>query len=338
MGGNAFANAPFYLYTPDMPQSVYDYLCRQYVSILTELYMYVASPADTPGKSSHGTIDILVSSPVDSGHPPTLAVVATTLSAFHVINWGTVKSFAVLYPDVTGVFVQLDVQVCSPALFDWQLCYHSYGDLWNILGTSISSVGLTANHRGLHLRIREIEAIERKSSHLFLTCHPDTVLRFVGLNVAEYHAGWNKVEDMFAFLARNRFMTKEAYVRRELKANDRNRLRDVYRQFVEDWMPGWDDGGGGRSGGGAVRPQKEGEKDEWKDSRRAQRRAVLQEALYRFGKRNEYDAKIVAWTVKRKQWLQGLSEGREDRKMQAVEDAEYADAWIDFLKCSSSIK
>lgn len=161
------------------------------------------------------------------------------------------------------------------------------------------------------------------------------MLRFLGLDVAEYRAGWTTVEDMFAFLSGNRFMTKEAYVRRDLKGNDRKRMagRDIYRRFVDDWMPGW-----GYRGGAAMFQQK-GKEDaeEWEDIRKAQRTAVLQEALDRFGKRAEYDKKLAEWMTKRKQWLD-KSEGREDRKIRAVEEAKYADAWINFLKSSSSVK
>ncbi|MCJ1270512.1 hypothetical protein MMC22_010409 [Lobaria immixta] len=337
MGGKAFANELPKLPTPRMPPSVYFHFRQKCLSVLSALYVHVASPADCPEKSSHGDIDILVSSPLDPAHPPTPAVLATTLCAVKTINSGPVKSFAVPYPDEPGKFVQVDVKVCGPALFDWELFHNSYGDLWNILGTSIRSFGLTVNHRGLHVRIREIEAVERKQSLLFLTCEPDAVLRFVGLDLAEYRDGWTRVEDMFAFLVRSRFSTKEAYVRRELKANDRKRMagREIYRRFVEDWMPVWDDG---RGRGGSVYPPKEGEDDEeWEETRKPRRTAVLQEALNRFGKQAEYDAKVAEWKAKRKQWL-GKSEGREDRKIRAVEEAEYADAWIDYLKSSSSTK
>lgn len=335
MGGKAFANE---LLTPRMPPSVYHDLRQKCLSVLSALYIHVASPADSPEKSSHGDIDILVSSPLDPVHPPTPAVLATALSAVKTINLGPLKSFAVPYPDKPGIFVQVDVEISKPGLFDWELFHASYGDLWNILGTSIRSFGLTANNRGLHGRIREIEAIERKHSLLFLTCEPAAVLSFLGLDVAEYRAGWTRVEDMFAFLARNRFMTKEVYVRRELKANDRKRMtsRDLYRRFVEDWMPGWDDAGGhGGAAVAAILPPREGKNDEeWEDIRKARRTAVLQEALDRFGKRAEYDEKMVEWKAKCKQSL-GKSEGREGRKMRAIEEAEYTDAWIDFLKSSS---
>lgn len=336
MGGKAFANGPSKLPTPRMPPFVYHHLRQKYLSILSALYGHVDSPAEVPEKSSHGDIDILVSSPRDPAHPPTTAFLVTTLSAVKAIDSETLKSFAVPYPDEPGVFVQVDVQICTtPSLFGWQLFHTSYGDLWNILGTSIRSFGLTANENGLHVRIPEMEADERAKSLLFLTSEPDAVLRFVSLNVAEYRAGWTNVEDMFAFLARNRFMTKEAYVPRELKANDRKRLgkRDIYRRFVQDWVPSWEE-----CGGAADFPQKEGEDDkERNEIQKARRTALLQEALDRFGKRDEYDAKVCEWMEKRKESL-GKSDGREDRKMRAVEETKYANAWIDFLKSSSSME
>lgn len=331
MGGKIFANE---LPTPRMSPVVYGHLRLKYISILSTLYERVDSSADAPEKSSYGDIDILVSSPRDSAHPPTSAILTTALCAVKSIDSEEtdVKYFAVPYPDEPGIFVQVDVQICTtPALFDWKLFHSSYGDMWNILGTAIRIFGLTANNRGLHVHIHDPEAVtqhhvEQNKFLLFLTCEPDAVLRFVGLSVAEYRAGWTRLEDMFAFLARNRFMTKEAYMPRELKASDRRRIRDrdIYRRFIEDWVPGWSDGGGGCGGG------------KWEEIRKARQTAVLHEALDQFGKRAEYDAMLVDWTVKRKESLD-VAEARKYRKMLAVQEAESAVASKDYLESSSSI-
>lgn len=254
------------------------------------------SPPDFPEKSSHGDIDILVSSPLDPAHPPTPAVLATALSAVKTFSQGPMQFFAVPSPDQLGQYVQVDVQVCSPALFDWEVFHASYGDFWNILGTAVNGLGLITNNRGLHLRVGQIGAIERKKrkltkserkeSLLFLTCEPDAVLRFLGLDVAEYRAGWITAGGLFAFLARNRFMTKQAYVEGVPK---RLAQREMYRRFVFGWMRHWS------YQGATTMYQQTREEDvkQWKHIREAQQTAVLQEALDRFGKRAEYDQKMA---------------------------------------------
>lgn len=58
------------------------------------------------------------------------------------------------------------------ASWKWELFHHAFGDLWNLLGTTIRPFGLTANENGLHVRIEEIEALDRKKSMIFLTKDP----------------------------------------------------------------------------------------------------------------------------------------------------------------------
>lgn len=315
MGGKAFAHLLPPLRTPRMPTTAYLPLRAKCLSILSTLYKQVASPADEPEKTSYGDIDILVADPFDQQHPPTRESIATTLSATQSLPSGPLISFAVPYPDRPGDFVQVDVQRCTAAIFPWHVFHESYGDLWNILGTSIRRFGLTANDKGLHVRVAEIETDQRKKSLLFLTCEPDDVLRFLRLDVQAYRNGWERVDDMFSFLARGRFMRREAYMRQDLKANDRKRvaMRNCYRRFVEEWVPRWD--ADGEQGKGEARE------------------AVLEEALDLFGKRAEYEEKVAAWRAQQKELARGL-EGREERKARALADAVYADAWIKFLELS----
>lgn len=208
----------------------------------------------------------------------------------------------------------MDVQlVKSEELFEWQLFHTSYGDFWNILGTAIRPFGLTANERGLFLRISEIEDADKNRSLVFLCSEPDAVLMFcTGMDVDEYNRGWKSVGDMFEWLSRGRFMRKESFVRSRLKANDRKRIgqREVYRRFVEECVPGWTE----------RNPEGRNELDT--------REGVLEEALQLFGKREDYERKIEEWRTE----LLNAPIKRELRKLRIMEEVEYADAWINFLR------
>lgn len=286
-----------------MPPPVYHNLRQKCLAILSTLYVRASSPPDILEKLSHKRIDINVSSPLDPEHRPTPAVLASAFSSVMTAMRHSINIFAVPYPDKPGILAIVEVKYSPPFLFDWSLVHRSYGGhLCNILDASIRTFGLTVNERGLYVRIPEIEDVSPGQSLFFLTRKLDDVLQFMGLDVAEYRAGWTRPEQMFAFLARNRFMTKSAYTRQEVNANYRKKAgQNVYKQFVNDWLPGWDTEGGRGSGGGTFHPQVGGEGSKgWRRDQIAQRAAVLQEALDRFGKRAKYNVLMLQWRRRNK--------------------------------------
>lgn len=208
----------------------------------------------------------------------------------------------------------MDVQlVTSVELFEWQLFHTSYGDFWNILGTAIRPFGLTANERGLFVRISEIEEVDKNRSLVFLCSEPDAVLTFcTGMDFEEYKRGWGSVGDMFGWLSRGRFMRKENFVKSRLKANDRKRMmqRELYTRFVEDYVPSWTERiSEGRKGLGT-------------------REGVLEEALQGFGKKEEYERKREEWRTE----VLNAPIKKELRRLRIGEEVEYADAWINSLR------
>jgi len=219
MGGAAFSSAPYLLSTPRMPQAVYDQVKSACHARLRELYVCVASPIEGPGKSDHGDVDIIVflerqaflpSGPAAqpphprSGQEP-LETIAVALGAARVIYLKphlTSANMAVPWPgdeaverndDETGTddhrrqrYVQVDVRIAqSLAEFQWWLFRHAHGDFWQLVGTTIRSLGLTADEEALWIRIPEIEARDRKRAKVLLTSDPDEVLQFLG------YKGWS---------------------------------------------------------------------------------------------------------------------------------------------------
>ncbi|KAI4128930.1 MAG: hypothetical protein LQ338_002482 [Usnochroma carphineum] len=297
-----------------MPPIVYHSLLNQYLALLASFFGRVAAPIEAPEKTSFGDIDVVVAEPKATPFHP--EAIATAVNAKRTISSNPLYSFAVAYPDLAGTFVQLDIHLCEPTDFDWEIFHKSHGDLWNLLGSSIRRFGFTANDKGLHLRIPEIEEHDRKKSLVPLTAEPDTVLDFLRLDRSAYAQPFDSVEDMFEFACSTRFFRPDAYVKDGLKANDRKRMaqRDLYRRFVDDFVP---------KVTGAIQ-----ENGEVEGMTRAQ---VLAEALERFGKRHEYEARVKAWRKEREE-LAHKQEMREWRKAQAMNDTAYADAWIDVIQ------
>ena len=311
MGGNAFTSGPNPVSTPRMPPEVYFMLRDHYNHILRTLYKRVATPIEAPNKTSYGDVDILVSEPlIDLPGTETLARLLKAERTFK--NHGSpTTSFAVQYPNDPGSYVQIDIHVCTAETFEWQLFHQSHGDLWNLLGTAIRPAGLTANDKGLHLRIEGIESLDRKKSMILLTRDPDAVVRFLGLDSEASRQSFGSIEQMYAFVRACRFFNPGRYMRDGLKANDRKRMaqREIYRRFVEEWVPRC-----GESVG-------EGEK------LLPEREEVLKEALDTFGMREEYDMRLKAWKEERMDLAMRQDE-RIGRKQAWAEVAEYADAWI----------
>lgn len=318
MGGNAFTTGSNPLSTPRMPPEIYHRLQDHYLAILSTLYTQLATPVEAPAKTSFGDIDILVSHPENSSSPPTTESIAKTLDAartFTTENSAT-SSFAVAYPGRADKYVQIDVHVCPEGSFDWQLFHQSHGDLWNLLGTTIRPFGLTANDAGLHIRIAEIEELNRKRGLLLMTSEPDEVLNFLGLDVEEYQRPFDSVEGMYEYVVSSRFFRADTYVRSDLKANDRKRMaqRELYRQFVDEWVPenvAFIKTRGGRDA-------------------RLTREDVQEVALERWGKRADFDKRVEEWRKERGD-LKKKQEGRERRKEDAKDVEQYADAWIGWL-------
>lgn len=318
MGGKAFANGPYPLITPRMPPDCYYRLRDHCLSRLSTFYINAATPVEAPSKTSYGDIDILVSQP-KYPTPTTIESLANCLRAERTINTtgSATTSFAIPYPDLANNHVQVDVHICQPLTFHWQVFQQSHGDMWNLLGTTIRPFGLTANDIGLHLRIAEIEELDRKRSLIFLTNEPDAVLDLLGLEVETYRYPFGSVDAMYEYVIGCRFFKGEHYVRGDLKANDRKRMaqRELYRQFVDVWLP---------------------ENEYWIKNRKDReptlsREVVIEMVLDRFGKREDFKTTIEGWRRERGELLL-KQQGRQKRKTDALELEEYANTWIKWLK------
>ena len=317
MGGKAFTSGPTPLFTPQMPPELYYSLRDHYVSLLSNYYTQAASPIEAPCKTSYGDIDVLVSQARSiSVNANTLAKAINAVRTCSTTGSPT-ASFAVPYPGLKDTYVQLDVHVCPPGLFEWQLFHQSHGDLWNLLGTTIRPVGLTANDVGLHLRIPEIEEVNRKRGMLFLTSEPDQVLGFLGLDRDKYERPFESVEALYQFVLGCRWFSSETYVKSDLKANDRKRMarRELYRRFVDEWLPK------NRRSVGTDEQTAQG----------ATREDVQELALNVFGNREEYHQRLQVWRNERSELLE-KQERRLERKAESAKLEEYAKAWMDWLE------
>lgn len=261
--------------------------------------------------------------------PPDTATLTKILHATKSITAKPATLFAVPYPsglpcDGEGEnHIQLDVQRCETVhRFNWMLFFNSLGDFWNILGTALRRYGLTANDHGLHLRVRDIETENKQYALISLTSDPGDIFEFLGLDVKEFNKGWSTLEEMYVFLERHRFFGRDSYTRVHhlddshssirnganggggTKEKKRIETRAGYRQFVDEFLPLWQDVG----------------------RKRVRREEVLELVLKRWGKRGEYKKKMNEW----RRYMDEKPVKEKIREKGIVMEMRWAEAWVNW--------
>lgn len=136
MGGSAFSflkNPPF---TPRMPPAVYRQVKQSCHAALRELFVYVATPIEGPGKQDHGDIDILVAQEKRCFFPKTasdtipkspaelLNEIKLLFAAEYCKITGPAANLAIRWPSSPSEdaeaeegqkekFIQVDVRICK---------------------------------------------------------------------------------------------------------------------------------------------------------------------------------------------------------------------------------
>lgn len=287
MGGKIFSEArgdlPA-LQTPRMTEAVYTHIKDLCTKQLQPFFAGVVVPAEAPDKTDYGDVDFLVETPVEGF---TWEAVEQSLNAHRTVKSGESRSFAVpiTFSEDTDadididVYAQIDVNLCRPGFLQWERLLDSHGDMWQIIGRFLRPLGLTATGKGLHVRISEIEALNRVESMLYLTHDVGRTLEFLGLDVQRYQAGFTTRDDLYRWCISGRFFHPTSLKRDLQTSNDRQRMRKrpMFRDFNDEWMPLND--------------------HLWPDKEPVPREEVLVQALAWFGREEEYELKVAAWRL-----------------------------------------
>ncbi|KAF4555149.1 Hypothetical protein D9617_3g022210 [Elsinoe fawcettii] len=240
MGGNAFdqkgPDGNALIIISRLPPSEYEQLKSRIFNVLRNFFARVEVPHEAPEKPDYGDIDFLVQNPLLAFDPKTLK---SELCAAAARTSGPVTNFAipVTVDDDTEKLAQVDVHVCEGNI-DWLAFHHAYGDIWQILGTIIRRYGLTANDRGLFVRIKECEDRDWQKSMIFLSQDPAAVLHFLGLEYLEFNAGFKTLQAAYEWLARCGLLDPKAFRETANELRQRNiKTRPMFRRFVEEFIP-----------------------------------------------------------------------------------------------------
>jgi len=232
MGGNAFneiSDDQQPLRIVRLEASEYVALRQRILEILQMHFGQCICPIEAPDKVDHGDIDILVAHPK---HEYSINDLSDWLGGARHKQNGDLCHFAVPRPESQDVHVQVDVLLCKDNI-EWYAFMHSYGDVWNILGTVLRAHGLTATNTGFYVRIEEEEKRNKKEARFFLSDDPRSVMIFLGLDADEYHQGIKTEQRLFEWLLHCRFVTATVFSRSPETADDRRRrARPMFARFV----------------------------------------------------------------------------------------------------------
>ena len=237
-----------------------------------------------PQKPTHGDIDILVCPPLFGSLPSISDTLSSHLGAVCSKRVNRRFSFAIPFPSTSTTpdsepqYFKVFIRDTCPELFPWKVLIHSYGDLWNIVGACAARYGLAVNDNGLNLKMRFIANESRRFPLLFLSRDVGLIFGFLGLDKQVYDAGFQTTEQAFEWVVRGRFFRRGMFgcnwsvAEKERKSKEKT---EMYREFVEEWLPSQDYLLGGRG----KRPKENSRK-------------VREEALDKFGKREQYERKL----------------------------------------------
>ncbi|KAJ3512081.1 hypothetical protein NMY22_g15440 [Coprinellus aureogranulatus] len=270
MGGSAFRATLGQSAFPRIPPSVYEPLKGRLYSRISELYTYVSVPKEAPEKEDYGDLDFLVTEPrfqlsktaedpslpggvseVPDGLSAAHVLVKRALRAKHVIPWEGNRTSNYAVPVQMGewepfgygqlemqrrseataseIFYQVDIHVCKDKE-EWSRIdfFHSYGDMGMMLGLIARNIGLRLGETGLKLPISG-------NPPLLLSSSFDEILPFLGLSRGPYDSGFKTKEEVFRWVASQRFFDPRFFRASGPGITKVNPERKMYFQFV-DWV------------------------------------------------------------------------------------------------------
>ena len=214
MGGDALP-FPTQRLSPDRYKDV----SQRLLALLSTHYALVCIPAPCPGKASYGDVDLLVAVPLaDRPFEP-----EAQLGSRAVYRNGPTLSF-----EFEGH--QADVISVSESTFDVARLFYSYGDVGMVVGMMLTAAGLKFGCKGLFLA-------RAGHSQLQLSSDRGSILAWLGLSEAEWLAGFEDEQAVFAWLCSCRWFHPSLFRTRpeSWKHNTRRALsaRPMFVHFVQ---------------------------------------------------------------------------------------------------------
>jgi hypothetical protein len=182
----------------------------------------IASPPAYREKSSFGDLDVIISN--DNNAKLIMDSFCEDRAFAEVVKNGNCWS-------VPWTDFQVDFVFVNPVYFDAMFHYFSYNDIGNLMGRIAKHMGFKLGQDGLSYRFMQ-------GTHLFASIHITTdyyaALSFLGLDPERFRAGFNNLDEVFAYVISSPYFSPEIYAFENRNAVDRRRdsQRPNYQAFL----------------------------------------------------------------------------------------------------------
>lgn len=227
MGGNALKHyetkrldsAEYFFFTGNFRAKFYDIF--GFYPVLITAYK---------NKKSFGDADFLVQSDL---LPPDWTDKLKT--AFDLQDTQYIKNGNVVSIGVDNF--QVDLIVTANQDMNSSEFYFSYNDFGNLIGRIGHKLGIKIGHKGASIVVRHRARSDHILKEIFLTKNITITLDILGLNVMRYYEGFDKLEDIFEYVASSKYFDPEIYSleHRSNTSRVRDKKRETYNKFLR-WV------------------------------------------------------------------------------------------------------
>jgi hypothetical protein len=235
MGGNALKNTATRRLDRDEFEQVSQAVLRGLQAALPGATAWVI-PAYA-SKADFGDLDVLVSAEhlhAAGGWEHLKQRAVALFHATELVRNGDVLSFDFRHaPGQAEPAFQVDVIAQALESYDYALGYFSFNDLGNLVGRTAHRAGLTHRHDGLVYYFRDGDHLFRE---ILLTRDYAQALAFLGYEPARFRAGFDKLTDLFEYVAGSAYFNRDIFLleNRNNASRVRDRKRKTYNEFL-DW-------------------------------------------------------------------------------------------------------
>lgn len=210
--------------TTRMSKEEYKAFCRELLELAESYNLHPSIPAELPGKDSFGDVDLVFT--YDEMDRPSYREFRDIVSKDGYTPNGHVRSCA-----YKGH--QVDLIGCRADRKDAHMFYLSYGMVGMVMGVIARQIGFKFGMDGLYLRGKD------KFDDIFLTASPEVYATFFGFDLSRWQKGFETVEEVYEFLASQRF--SGSLYQLQVQGNAKHRKREhqsrSYNAFF-DWYYG----------------------------------------------------------------------------------------------------
>lgn len=127
---------------------------------------------------------------------------------------------------------QIDLIHQESADYIYALNYYAFNDLGNIIGKLAKRFGLSHGHKGLYLPLKDADNV---FENILISTDHTAVLEFLDLDSDKFTAGFDTLDDIFAFASSSMYYNPDLYELENITSAGRMRdkKRDTYKKFLE---------------------------------------------------------------------------------------------------------